>query len=642
MVQPTTLTVKRLLPIVSVTALLIGCASSMSPLRVSSNWPGWRGDGSGVSSDKNVPVYWDAENGIAWKTRLAGEGVSGPIVWQDRVFVAASAEGGMTRLIICLDVETGEFLWQTSIPADPTKTYPRAGYAAPTPVTDGKRVYAFFDSPGLVALDFTGQVMWTLPLGPFENNYNMASSPILVNDMVVIKCDHRGKSFIVAVDQETGEERWHTERSGGLHYATPLLITHEGRQQIVVNAETIVSYDATTGEPLWSCGKMKHATTPSPLYHNGYVYVTSGRNGPSKIIDPSGHGDISDTHVRMHLPTGGPYVVSPLIYKDLFLIPGDDGRMKFVDIDGVGILSHRIRSRFTSSPVASRQHIYWSDEKARTYVLKVNGLDTPEPTIEEVASNPLEEEPCYASPAISDGRLFIRTAKHLYCIVGGDARFVRPPKIDLPDDLTELKKIYDAEPVGEFNNTMLRLEIVEKVAQSDNPGVLDLLAHIIDRDGHYDVNEAAVRELSTHGELAVPVLIRMFKKGQSFYKTVATEQLAQIKSAKAVPTLIEVARSQALEIRIGSIRALGATATVQDAQAPIIAAALVELMEDKESLVRHATIEALGQFPQKVGPHRQEVIASLRNHLNDPNALVAKTARFTLRRKFRAPLKAPE
>ena len=123
-------------------------------------WPGWRGDGSGTSPSSEAPLHWSPGTGIAWKVPIAGEGVSSPVVWDERVFLTAAVEGGAVRLIVCINAGSGGVLWHKRLPAEATPTYPRTGHAAPTPVTDGERVYAFFDSPGLVAVDFDGNLAW--------------------------------------------------------------------------------------------------------------------------------------------------------------------------------------------------------------------------------------------------------------------------------------------------------------------------------------------------------------------------------------------------------------------------------------------------------------------------------------------------
>ena len=610
-------------------------ATAAATRRHGQSWPGWRRDGSGLSGERDLPTRWDAHNGVAWKTGIAGEGSSSPIVWDDRVFVTASTQGGRTRLVICLDAATGKTLWQTPLEADATNTYPRAGRAPATPVADGRHVYAFFDSPGLIALDHSGRVQWTAALGPFNNPYNMASSPILCDDLVVHKCDHQGKSFIVAFDKLSGQERWRTARTGGLHYATPISFVHDGSRQIVVNALTITSYDASTGQELWSCRGMKHATTPTPLYDDGLVFATCGRNGPSVAIDPGGRGDVTDTHVRMRVASGGPYVPSPLLHQGLFVIPGDDGRIVFVNRRGRRVLRHRIRARFTGSPIAAGDRIYWTDEKARTHVLDSSTLNGPEPQVRTIAVNALGDETCYASPAVAGGRIFIRTAKHLYCITGGEAKLAAPPPIALPLEFHALKAFYMAQPVSENDDTQLRLEIVDRFARMRHPDAADMLGLIVQRDGHWDVSEAAVRALGNHGRRAVPALLHMFSKGQPFFKTVAAEQLARLKPPEAAPALIKAARKEEIQVREAGIEALGHVAEANSGPRPDITDALVDLLSDEEGRVRLASIRALVRCATEIGDRRGKVVAALRAATEDPNTLVAEEAKLALSGAFR-------
>ena len=625
-------------------ALLLVAASALGAgaARVSAGdapgeWRGWRGDGSGVSTEDAAPLYWDSENGVAWRSRIAGEGNSSPIVWRDRVFLTASAEEGLTRLIICLDATTGETLWRTKVDGEQTSTYPRSGRASPTPVTDGQRVYAFFDSPGLVAVDFDGQVKWVKNLGPFNSAYNMAGSPVVCGDLVVVSCDHSGPSFIVAFDRVTGAERWRTKRDGGMHYATPLVLTHDGRKQIVVNAQTIVSYDAATGERLWWCRGMKHATTPTPVYHDGLVYATCGRNGPSLAIDPGGRGDVTDTHVRMHLSSGGPYVPSPLIVDGLLAIPGDNGRLRFADLNGEVVLTYLVPAKirkFTASPVLCAGKIYWPDESGRTHVLTVSGLRGEKPMVEEVASNPLDET-CLASPAVAGGCLYIRTAKNLYCIVGGEAKYALPPPVDLPDDFAALEALYDAQPKGEFDDTDLRIAMVVKAATFDSDEAIQLLAQAAHQDKHWDVCEEAIRALGRYGDRATPALLTMFVGGQPFLKTVAAEHLARIKPAAAAQTLIDAARSEQTQVRIGCIKALGRIAAAHEDVAGAIAAALVELTADGEGVVRRAAISALAAAADQLGTYRSAAVAAVQGRVDDANTLVAQAAKKALQGPLR-------
>ena len=173
-------TQRPLLPILTVfcaACALLGPWARSAAAAAGGNWPAWRGDGSGISAEKNLPVFWDARTNIAWKTPIAGQGNSSPVVWGDRVFLTASTEGGKKRHVICIDARTGRVRWQKALEAARiAKTYVKNGYASATPATDGKTVYAFFDSPGLVAIDAGGQrVLWTRDLGPFKTPWNLAA-----------------------------------------------------------------------------------------------------------------------------------------------------------------------------------------------------------------------------------------------------------------------------------------------------------------------------------------------------------------------------------------------------------------------------------------------------------------------------------
>lgn len=595
-------------------------------------WPGWRGDGSGTSRMHQAPLHWNAEGGTAWRTRIPGEGVSSPVVWDDQVFLTAAVERGAVRLVICIDAKSGKTRWQRQLAAKATPTYPRTGHAAPTPVTDGEFLFSFFDSPGLVALDLDGVVQWQVELGPFENPYNMAGSPVLAGPLVVVSCDHQATSFIAGFDRSTGEERWRTTRDGGLHYSTPLYFVHDDLPQLVVNAQKIFGYNAATGTPLWWCDGMKHATTPSAVYHDGKTYLTSGRNGPSKVIQLGGAGDISASHVSIHLPAGGPYIASPLVVRGLFIIPGDDGRLMIVGPDGAILHRQRIRSRFTSSPIVAANQMYWVDERGVTYVFDLSKLSVGKPVLPELSVNPLPPEPCYASPAAAGGRLYIRTAKHLHCIVGGDIEITAVKHPDLPDEFEALREFYLAQPSGEFDDTMFRLDILEKVASMDHPDVAALLAYMIHNDGHWDVCEAALRELGRHGESAVPELCGMFDKGPAFFKTVAAEHLRDIRSPVAVPPLLKGAADGDLQVRITCIGALGATGAANPDVVSEISDALITLLGDEKPLVRKAAADGLSSMAGHLEANHERVVAALGQLTNDESQLTAKSARLALKR----------
>ena len=228
--------------------------------------------------------------------------------------------------------------------------------------------------------------------GTFKAIYNIASSPVLCDGEVIICCDHSGDSFIAAFDALTGTQRWRTPRKQDIQFATPLVATLAGKQQIVVNAKTVVSYDPATGNELWRCRGMMDTVAPSAVAAHGLIYVASGRDGPAMAIDPSGQGDVSESHVRMQVPTGGPYVVSPIVFPTLVL-PGDNGMLRSIDDTGKTVSELHVTGHFDTSPVAAGSNLYWLAENGDTHVLQLA-----KGTLYEIAINHLGEK-SIASPS---------------------------------------------------------------------------------------------------------------------------------------------------------------------------------------------------------------------------------------------------
>ncbi len=609
------------------------------------DWPQWRGNGTGVALDADAPLHWDGDHGIAWVTRIPGRGVSSPIVWRDLVIVTSSIEDGARRLVIALDAHTGELRWQTPLEALATPTYPRTGHAAPTPAGDEQRLYVFFDNPGLAALDADGHVLWQRELGPFKDSYNRASSPVLVDDCVVLNLTHRGPSRLLAVVGATGETRWETELPKGHNYATPLLATlADGSRQLVLNGPVVLGFDAGTGAQRWSCRGMREAVNPSAAMLGDLVCASSGRNGPTLLIDPTGEGDITASHVRASVPTGGPYVPSPAAWGRWALIPGDDGRLLVLNSAGEVTLRDRIDARFSASPLVAGARVYWLDETARMYVLDRAALEQSPAKLVVLAENALpEEDETLASPALAHGRLYVRTAKQVYCIVGADLQKDSPtrprPQRDLPDDVAKLRELYLAQPLGEFADTPLRLAMVEKLAglhdDADLPAIIELLTTMIEKDGHWDVSEAAMRELGQRGPAAQSALTQLLTtKREAFFKAAAAEALGAVGDASAVVALREEwpKNKRQPQVRATCSQALGQLAQRWPAQGAAVGVELIALLGDSDPTVRHAAALALLINKENLGDQADPARAALTTATTDASELVASAARQALRR----------
>lgn len=387
------------------------------------NWPQWRGPASqGLSNEQALPIHWTQTRNVRWRTPIPGEGSSSPIVWDDHVFVTSSLDFGLRRIVHCLSRTTGEILWsRETLDEDPEITSALTGHAAATPVTDGKHVVAFFGNAGLVCYDFAGHLLWKRSFGQFESELGLASSPIIHQGNVIQLCDHDGTkfysfdSFLIALRIADGKDVWRTERPRLFRsWSTPIIVPRNKQtDQLIVNAQDEVrSYDSQTGKQLWKVRGMTGWVTPTPVFAEGLVFATSGKDGPTLAIRPDGQGDVTESHVDWQHRKGAPYVCSPLYHDGLLYVHNEQGILHVYEA-ATGELQYRKRlsGKFSASAVAGDGKIYLSNEAGDTFVIQ------PGREFELLATNALEEE-CLASPAISEHCLFLRTRHHLYCIDG--------------------------------------------------------------------------------------------------------------------------------------------------------------------------------------------------------------------------------
>ena len=424
--------------------------SSLTTAGSAANWPQWRGpDGSGISTEKNLPATWTPTTNIKWKAAIPGRGHSSPIVWGNRIFVTTAVEGdvvpgakavthmagdkeflhpdsvGANRKhqfkVIALNRETGKIVWESlaweGTPYD--NRHRKSSYAASTPATDGKMVYAFFGTEGLYAYDFNGKLAWKAQLGKLGTvGMGTGTSPILFNNLVIVQCDEDNgeASFIVALDKKTGKEAWRTPRKIQVSWSTPLLVKTATRSELITSGtETIVSYDPATGKELWQHKGVESNAIPSPVANNDTVFLVAGF--PAKIamaIKLGGSGDLTgSSNVPWKYAKGTAYVPSPILYGDYLYLTTDRGILTCIDAK-TGEVKYEggripIPATFTASPVAFEGKILMTSEDGDTFIVKAG------PKHEVLATNSIGE-PVYASPAIADGRIFIRGEKNLYCI----------------------------------------------------------------------------------------------------------------------------------------------------------------------------------------------------------------------------------
>ncbi len=385
------------------------------------DWPGWRGPrGDGTSRETRVPVKWDVTKGegVAWKTRIPGEGHSSPIVLGKRVFVTAALAETRERLLLCLSRDSGHEVWRRAVLTAPLeRKHPENSFASSTPATDGRRVFVnFLDGPDAVvaAYDLDGKEQWLVRPGRFTSQYGFSSSPVIFEDKVIINGDQDGDGWVAALSCADGHTLWKVDRANKTRsYSTPLIRTLAGRPQLILaGSKCITSYDPRTGREQWFIDGPTDQFVASPVYNSRHDMLCVTGGSPAHFIlgiKPDGQGNVTSTHIAWRSTTGVAYVPSPISDGDYFLVVSDAGIASCCHA-GTGELywQQRVGPHAHSSPVSAGGLIYVTTDDGITTVIKLG------PTYAEVAHNSLGE-PTSSSPAISGGHLFLRGTKHLYC-----------------------------------------------------------------------------------------------------------------------------------------------------------------------------------------------------------------------------------
>ena len=381
-------------------------------------WSRWRGpSGQGLANGRGYPDSWSATENVLWRTPVAGRGNSSPIVWGDRIFLTTAYDGGRRLAVLAFRRSDGARLWESFVPEGPAHSaHQKNGYASATATTDGRYVYASFGSRGLVAFDLDGKLIWHRNLGRIDNYHGAAGSPLLYKDRLILYQDQRQDSFVAAFNTRTGQEAWRIDRTATVGWGTPIAVRVGDHDEIIVNGQHRVhAYDPDTGRELWRCNGTTYEVIPTPVVGFGMVFCASGRAGPTLAIRPGGRGDVTDSHLVWRSPKGSPFVPSPILYGDhLYTI--NDMASIVTSIEAAtgrvawqGRLGTARREGFSASPVAVDDKIFFTNDNGETFVLKAG------PTFDLLRVNQLGER-TLASPALVDGRWYIRTERSLLAL----------------------------------------------------------------------------------------------------------------------------------------------------------------------------------------------------------------------------------
>ena len=435
--------------------LLLVCSSLFVVSASAQNWPQFRGPGaSGVAEGTSAAVSWDAAKSVntRWKTKIPGLAHSSPVVWGKKVFVSTaitSAAKDETRYglygdvapvkedpkhtwkVYALDKDTGRILWErtASEGVPKVKRHPKSTHADSTPVTNGKYLVVLFGSEGLHTFNLNGKLLWKRNVGVLDSGWfydpdyqwEHGSSPIIYRDLVIIQADIQKDSFIAAYNLKTGKLVWKTPREEISSWGTPTVYEGKTRAELITNgSKAIRGYDPTTGKELWRLTPNSEVTAPTPIVAHDLIYITSGYRPiqPIYAIRPGATGDItlkdgkeSSEHIAWSKTRGGPYMPTPVVYRELLYTCSNQGVLTAYNAKtGERIYQERVGGKggaFTASPVASDGKLYLASEDGEVFVVRAG------PKYELLATNTVGEV-MMATPAISEGLVIVRGLNHVY------------------------------------------------------------------------------------------------------------------------------------------------------------------------------------------------------------------------------------
>ena len=408
--------------------------ASPFPAAVAADWPAWRGPtGDGVSAETGLPLQWSPTENVKWKTPLPERGNSSPIVWGDRVFLTQAIEREGRRLLLCFDRTTGRELWRGGTTySEKEVTHATNPQCSASPVTDGERVIVSFGSAGVWCFDFSGKELWHRDLGRQTHIWGNAASPVLHGDRCFLNFGPGPRTFLIALDKVTGKTLWQHDEPGGHSgekpegtsakaqwlgsWSDPLPRRVGERDELfMMYPNRVCAFDPATGKELWTSGGINALAYTSPIFADGIVVAMGGFNGKAVAVRAGGSGDVTESHRVWHHPRTKQRIGSGAIHEGHIYILDDPGIAECIELKtGKVVWEERLKGPGPSgtnwsSIVIADGKCHAMNQGGDAFVFRAS------PTFELLATNSLGEH-TNSSFAISNGDIFIRTAKHLWCI----------------------------------------------------------------------------------------------------------------------------------------------------------------------------------------------------------------------------------
>jgi outer membrane protein assembly factor BamB len=403
-------------------------------LAAGGQWPEFRGpDGTGTSTNANVPIKWSETENVRWKVPVHGRAWSSPVVLGQQIWLTTATPDGKQLFAMAFDKETGKTLYDLKLfdVATPQFAHSFNTYASPSPVIEPGRVYVTFGSPGTAALDTkTGKVIWERRDLECNHFRGAGSSPILFRDLLIMHFDGSDVQYVVALDKKTGKTIWKTPRTVDFKdlepngkikadgdfrkaFATPQIVTVGGSPVLVSSGSMAAyGYDPLTGKELWRLEERTNfSASTRPVSGHGLVYYSTGfSTGQVLAVRPDGRGDVTNTHVAWRATRGAPKKPSPLLVGDLLFVVNDNGVVTCLEAkSGAEVWTGRVPDTYSASPITAGGRIYFFSEDGKATVIEAGRA------FKVLAENTLEDG-FMATPAIDGSALYVRTKSHLYRI----------------------------------------------------------------------------------------------------------------------------------------------------------------------------------------------------------------------------------
>jgi len=374
------------------------------------DWPQFRGpDGEGHSSAKSLALTWSETDHIKWKSPIPGKGWSSPAILDGRIWLTTAIDQSLHA--IAIDQKTGRIILDKEVfnPGKLGAQHAKNTHASPTPILEGDRIYVHFGAHGTSALNTKGDILWTAHM-QYSHMHGTGGSPVLYKDLLIFSCDGTDVQYVVALDKATGKVRWKTPRHAAMAYATPLIITVDGKDQLISpGALRGVAYEPLTGKELWSVSFGDgFSNVPRPVFAHGLLFLPTGFNRADLLAVKPG-GEVAWKYTR-----SVPLTPSPIVVGDELYTVSDNGIATCFDARSGSVhWTQRLGGNFSASPVSAAGRIYFQNEEGVTTVIE------PGKAFRKLASNQLDGA-TLASLAVSGDTIYLRTATHLYSICCDD------------------------------------------------------------------------------------------------------------------------------------------------------------------------------------------------------------------------------